>query len=171
MDWRKLRAKSQLMWKFYNRETDIPVFYFVSAEGKKASHFRQLSQLVCSHNLLTHLHFWIVRAGTAERAAAKHSLGHISSSWKLWIASVQTQTPASQTKLQTLRNKPRICLQARLSQRSGRPNPWKTQQTLQALLFCPQWTWLWWKRDLMVSLFPELLQIVQHRGNFCTVTC
>lgn len=160
------------MWKFYNRATDIHIFYFVSAEGNKASHFRQLSQLDHRHNLLTHLHLWTVRAGTeAERAAAKHSLGHIYSSWKLWIASIQNHTPASQRKLQTLRNTARICLQARLSQHSGRTNPWQTEQTLQALLFCPQYTLLQRKTDLMLSLFPGLLQIGQHRGNFHTVTC
>lgn len=161
------------MWKFYNRAIDINIFYFVSAEENKASHFRQLSQLDRRHNLLTHLHVGTVRAGTeVERVVAKHSFGHISSSWKLWIASIQNHTPAPQRKLQTLRNKTRIHLQARLSEHSGRTNPWqKRRNRLLALLFCPQYTRLRRKRDLMLFLFPELLQIGQYRGNFHTMTC
>lgn len=88
MDQRQLRVNLWLMGNFYSRATDILIpnhtFHFVSAEGNKASHLRQLPQLDHRQKLLTFLYSWTVRIEMGgERVIAKHSLGHIFSSWKL----------------------------------------------------------------------------------------
>jgi len=134
MDQTKLRANLQLMGKFYIIATDIlipsHIFHFVSAEGNKASHLRQLSQLDHRHKLLTLLHSWAVRIELErERVVEKRSLGHISSSWKLWINSIWNHTPASKGKLQTLRNTSRTHLQVRLSQLSRKTKPQQMRQS------------------------------------------